>query len=75
MPDSQRFNQETFSQWRDHPLTELFLTYLKDRQARLANQWAQGNLMASETQARASLLGQLAQIRWDDVESEYEPED
>ena len=70
-----RLEAETFSQWRDNPLTQAFLTYLADRQRRLADQWAMGALMDPQTQARASLLGQLAQIRWDDVKDFYESGD
>lgn len=70
-----RFNQQTFQEWRDHPLTAVYLQYLRDQQAALAGSWARGNQMAQEAQSEAFLLGKMAALDWSEYADFYEIED
>ena len=56
----QRFTSESWEEWKAGPLTAVFLAYLKDRQARLAERWARGEALSPECQVKAQLLGELS---------------
>jgi hypothetical protein len=60
-----RFSRESLAEWKDSALTKLFLAYLKDRQSDLAQQWARGESLGSDTQAKAALLGEMANPEWE----------
>lgn len=69
--DNNRFSQTTFNEWAGHPLTALLRAYLKDFQADLASQWASGQVMASEAQQTAKILGEISDLQWPDVARFY----
>jgi hypothetical protein len=60
--------QEAFQQWKDNPLTREFLSILKDRRQHLMEAWGRGQPLMPEQQAQAVLLGQLAEINFEDVQ-------
>ena len=66
-----RFTSESLEEWKASPLTQVFLAYLKDRQARLAAQWARGEALSPECQVKAQLLGELSAPEWEDYEAFY----
>jgi hypothetical protein len=59
---------EEFQRWKDNPLTREFLSLLAQRQPALTEAWGRGVQMAPEQQAQAVILGQLAQVRFEDVQ-------
>jgi len=67
----QRFNPATLEEWRQSPLTQVFLRYLKDRQDRLASQWASGAALSAESQTQARLMGELSALDWCDYAEFY----
>lgn len=58
---------EEFQRWRDQPLTGEFLGLLKLRRQHLMEAWAGGMPLTPEQQAQAVLLGQLSEVRLDDL--------
>lgn len=68
----QRFNRDLFLQWRDHPLTEVFRQYLLDQRETLGKAWMAGQPLSEAHQIKALLLGELADLDWDDVRQFYE---
>ena len=66
-----RFNSQTFQEWKGHPLTALFRRYLKDFQEDLGRQWASGQAMAPEAQQTAKILGEISDLNFDDVARFY----
>ena len=62
---------EEFQRWKDCPLTQCFLNYLRDRQSDLMLAWGRGLVVLPEEQAQAVVLGQLAEIRFEDIEQQY----
>ena len=64
--------KEGFQAWKDNPLTREYLQYLRDRQSNLKEAWARGKLLTVEQQAQAVLLGQLAEMGWDEIAAQYE---
>lgn len=60
-------DKEEFQRWRDHPLTGEYLDLLKLRRTHLMEAWAAGRHLSPEEQAQAVLLGQLAEVRCDDL--------
>jgi hypothetical protein len=59
---------EEFQRWKDSPLTQEFLSLLKARQQNLMEAWGRGQPVSPEQQAQAVILGQLAQVRFEDVQ-------
>lgn len=62
---------EEFLAWKEHPATQEYLTFLKDRQSDLKEAWGRGLSMTPEQQAQAVLLGQLVGLRWSDLAEQY----
>ena len=71
MADNPLTDREQFLRWAEWPLTAAFLQFLRDRQATLAGLWAAGNLMLPEDQGKAVELGELADIKCDDLRRFY----
>ncbi len=67
-----RFNEQTFKEWRQNPLTAQFLQYLRDRQTALKDLWGQGQTMGPEFQVQARWMGELADLQWAEVAQFYE---
>jgi len=67
----QRFNEQTFLEWRGSPLTKVFLRYLKDNQSTLAKQWASGVELHPAQQTKAQILGELGSLEWADYKNFY----
>ncbi len=67
-------NREDFQGWRDSPMTQAYLAYLKERQTALASQWSKGlpGSHLPEPQAQAVLLGHLASLQFEDIEMHYQ---
>jgi hypothetical protein len=64
----QILDQAEFQRWKDNPLTQEFLALLGDRQRNLLEAWGRGKFLGAEAQAQAVILGQLAQVRFEDVQ-------
>lgn len=60
--------REGFQQWKDSPLTQEFLSLLGKRQSALMESWGQGVHLLPEQQAQAVILGQLAEVSFEDVQ-------
>ncbi len=71
MAPTRRFNPETFKEWTNHPLTAVFLEFLRDRQASLGSLWMAGQSLPPEAQYQASFLGELAGLEWGDYAKFY----
>ncbi len=65
-------DREAFQAWKDSPATKEFLSFLRDRQSDLMSAWGLGAMMGPEQQAQAVLLGQLADLTWQDLADQYE---
>ncbi len=63
---------ENFQQWKDSPLTQAFLAYLKDRRAYLMEQWGRGQPMPPELQAQAVVLHRISNLTSEEVQEQYE---
>lgn len=72
MAEPQRFDRKTFLEWKQHPLTGLFLQYLEDYRAELARMWSTGQEMAPRQQFRAEMAGDLARLDWASVAEFYD---
>lgn len=62
---------EQFRAWKDHPVTQEYHRFLRDRQTALATAWAEGRVYSVEAQAQAQILGRLASLSLEDVAAEY----
>lgn len=62
---------EEFLAWKEHPATQEYLTFLKDRQSDLKEAWGRGLSTTPEQQAQAVLLGQMVDLRWSDLADQY----
>lgn len=60
-----------FQRWADSPATVEFLSYLRERQLHLMQAWGRGLALTVEQQAQAVLLGQLAELTWEDLAQQY----
>jgi hypothetical protein len=69
-----KFNPTTWEEWKANPLTAVFLTFLKDQQLKLADQWMTGQELSAAHQAKALLMGELASLEWSDYARFYEIE-
>jgi hypothetical protein len=56
-----------FQRWKEHPLTVEFLALLGKRRLNLMEAWGSGTPLSPEQQSQAVILGQLAQVRHEDV--------
>lgn len=65
------FTQQTFQEWRAHPLTAEFRQYLQDNREVLKEQWAQGQPLDLKHQTKALLMGELASLEWRDLAEFY----
>ncbi len=63
--------REVFQEWLQNPLTQEYHQFHRDRRASLAERWARGNPLTPEHQAQAVMLGQLADISWEDIAEQY----
>ena len=66
-----KFNSQTFEEWRHSPLTALFLRFLKDQQSDLGRRWMEGQALGLQEQTKALLMGELADLSWADVADFY----
>lgn len=69
-----RLTQESFNEWKRHPLTEAFRLFLRDYRTRLADQWVAGNLNPAEcplVQKQAQTLWELETLEWEAVDRFY----
>ena len=62
---------DRFQAWRDQPLTQGFLAYLKDRRSDLMEAWAKEFPLGLAEQREAALLGQLAEISFEHIAEQY----
>lgn len=67
----QRFNPETFQEWKGHPLTQVFLSFLREQQETLGKTWMAGQSMPPEQQTKAQLMGELSRLEWGDYARFY----
>lgn len=69
-------DRDQFQRWKDSPLTQGFLAYLRDRQSDLTRAWGKGLVGSNlpEVQAQAVVLGQLAEISFEDLQQQYVPD-
>lgn len=75
MAQPPRFNEKTFQEWRDHPLTQPFLRFLRDQQEELGRRWSRGQPLTPEYQARAMISGELADLKWSEYANFYQEDD
>lgn len=61
-----------FQAWRDLPLTQEFLAFLKEEARRLADLWTTGAELHPRTQPRAQLFRELSEIGFDWIAATYE---
>lgn len=54
-------NVEQFQQWKDDPLTLLFMQYLRDYRQDLMERWAQGSIVEPSEQLMAIARCQVAE--------------
>lgn len=66
-----RFDQKTFEEWINNPLTRVFLQYLKDQQSNLKDQWGRGQELDLRHQTKALLLGELSSLQFSDYADHY----
>lgn len=64
-------SREEMAAWRGHPATRKIIQYLRDKQAELAKQWADGAEMPPEAQIYAQMYGDLADLKYDDIAEFY----
>jgi hypothetical protein len=64
-------DREQFQAWKEHPVTAEFFQYLRDRQSRLKDRWAEGTAWTPEEQAQAVQLGRLLGISSDEIAADY----
>lgn len=69
-----RFNPMTWEEWRQNPLTAVFLRYLRDQSETLAKQWQAGQEMSPKDQAKAFLLMEASELTFNDYATFYEVE-
>ena len=69
-----RFNPMTWEEWRQNPLTAVFLRYLRDQSETLAKQWQQGQEMSPKQQTKAFLLMELSELTYEDYAAFYKVE-
>lgn len=72
MTDAQQVDgiaEQDYQTWRHHPVTKVYIEYLRDYRADLieaaANQWLDGNLQiatADELRGRALAIGDMAEL-------------
>ena len=70
-----RFSKDSFQEWINHPLTLIYLQFLMDRRSMLARKWAAGVKMDPESQMNAMFLGELSNLKFEEVEEFYEIQD
>ncbi len=75
MAPPRRFNPETFKEWINSPLTQVYLTFLLDRRRVLADLWMQGQSLPPEAQYQATFLGELSALEWANYAEFYGLED
>lgn len=63
---------EEFQKWKSHKMTKPFLQYLKDRRSALMEAWGRGKLLDPEFQPMAKLLGELADLRCNNIRDFYD---
>ena len=73
--DSQKFNRQTFQEWRDHPVNQPFFQYLRDRHLELSLAWGRGVILDPSSQPWAILYHQLENLQWETVEALYQSSD
>lgn len=71
MANPERFNRQSFQEWANHPLTQVYRRFLKEQRDLLADQWARGLEMDSRSQAKALLLQELSTLNWADLVDQY----
>lgn len=62
---------EAWTAWKNSPLTQEYLRFLREHQDRLTQAWARGASLAPEQQAQAVLLGKLADLSLEDLNEHY----
>ena len=70
-----RFNREQMEAWLASRQTQVFHQYLKDQRDRLMERWAAGEEMDLRYQTKALLLGELADLNFEDYADFYEIEE
>lgn len=71
-----RFSDEDeFLEWKHHPLTEMWLQYLKDYRMQLAQLWASGEPLGPEVQATATTLTDMIEMDYEGIREFYRKED
>jgi hypothetical protein len=71
MADSRTFSRQSFQEWAQSPLTQVYLRFLSDQRDQLAQKWASGEALDQRHQTKALLLGELASLEWSDYASFY----
>jgi len=67
----QRLNSQTFEEWKNHPLTQAYLAFLRDQSQQLADQWSAGQEMDLRHQTKAMLCKELSSLEWSDYATFY----
>lgn len=71
MADNPLTDRERFQAWKEHPLTEGYLQYLRDYRDSMAALWVAGEALSEGQQSQASTLNDLALLECDDVRGFY----
>lgn len=71
MAETPRFNHKAFLEWRQARVNRPFFQFLKDQREALAQRWAAGEEMDSRQQCKALLMGELADLAFEDVARFY----
>ena len=62
-----------FQEWADSPVTQQAFKGLRDQQRALALRWAQGECLSPAAQTKAKVLGELANLSFEDWFHDSDP--
>ena len=72
--DNPLANPAEFQAWKEHPTTQAYHQFLKDRVSQLSLLWAQGHQLGIKEQSQAETMGDLASLSVNDVRGFYSME-
>jgi len=66
-------DQRQFEEWAASPATKAAFRGLKDQQNNLARRWAEGECLSPAAQTKAKILGELANLSFEDWFPDSDP--
>lgn len=64
-------SKDAFQTWRNNPVTEMVHRYLKHREDRQRQEWAQGQAWTPESRVLVSLLSDIEALSFEDIAEFY----